>query len=231
MDIEERIIRAAYLTKVVRPPKQHLATFGSSKLDYYVVTDPVYTEWAEDKDESVIRKGSVTSNKPQLVTPQYMLNLDGFSTDAYRYMETLAQVYGANSPGILYQYKNDPKEMDIVSGKPFDVADNIARDLDESKRDDAVVITGVDELWDVSLLKFIYEYTGSSANSNAREMQAMGLLEPVADLGVPTGVVQWIEDMFKQVEHGMDPSVLHKELERWELFHIYERRFYALFRK
>ena len=231
MDTDERIARAAYLTRVVRHPKQHLATFGSSKLDYYVITDPVYQEWSQGQEESVIRQGSVTSDRPVLVTPYYMLNLDGFSEDAHQYMETLAREYGPNSPGILYRYKNDPGKLDIVSGKAFDVADRVTGGLDANKRDNTVVITGVDELWDISLLKFMYEYTSSSAHSNAREMKAKGLLEPVPNLDVPRGVVQGIEEMFKQVERGSDPAVLHKELERWGLFKTYEARFFRLLQK
>ena len=231
MDTEERIARAAYLTRVVRPPKQHLATFGSSKLDYYVITDPIYQEWSHGQEESVIRQGSITSNKPVLVTPTYMLNLDGFSEDAYQYLENLARIFGPNSPGILYQYKNVPGKMEIVSGKAFDVADRVTDDLDAKKRDNAVVITGVDELWDISLLKFIYEYTSSSAHTNAGEMRSMGLLDPVPGLDVPNGVVQRIEEMFNQVECGLDPKVLHKELERWGLFQTYEARFFRSLQK
>jgi len=231
MGAEERIARAAYLTKVVRAPKQYLATFGSTRLAYYVVTEPAYREWSPDEDESVVRQGTVTSNRPALVTPHYMLNLDGFSEDAYRYMEALAQRYGPNSPGILYQYKNEPGKLDIVSGKVQDVADRVVEDLSTNKQDSAVVITGVDELWDVSLLKFIHEYTGKSAMLNAREMESMGLLEPVPDLDVPRGVVQQIEEMFQQAKLGLDPSVLHKELLRWGLFKAYEARFYGLFGK
>ena len=231
MNAEERIRRAAFSTKVVRPPKQHLATFGSTRLVYYMVSEPSYREWSVDEDESVIRQGTVVSKRPALVTPQYMMNLEGFSEDAYRYMETLAETYGPNSPGILYQYTNEPGKLDIVSGKVQDVADRVAADLNNKKEDNAVVITGMDELWDVSLLKFIYEHTGSSAVSNAREMEGMGMLEYVADLDVPAGVVQRIEEMFQQVRQGSDPAALHKELVRWGLFQAYESRFLGLFGK
>ena len=231
MNAEERIRRAVFLTKVVRPPKQHLATFGSTRLVYYMVSEPSYREWSVDEDESVIRQGTVVSKRPALVTPHYMMNLEGFSEDAYRYMETLAETYGPNSPGILYQYTNEPGKLDIVSGKVQDVADSVADDLNNKKEDNAVVITGMDELWDVSLLKFIYEHTGSSAVSNAREMESMGMLEPVPDLDVPAGVVQRIEDMFQQVRQGSDPAALHKELVRWGLFQAYESRFLGLFGK
>ena len=71
MDAEERIARAAYLTKIIRVPKQHLTTFGASKLTYYVITEPTYQELALDEEESVIRQGS---KRPELVTPHYMLN-------------------------------------------------------------------------------------------------------------------------------------------------------------
>ena len=229
MNPEERIARAAYLTRVVRHPKKHLATFGESKLDFYVVTEPTYVElWPDQEAESVIRQGTVTASRPSLVTPHYMLNLEGFSKDAYRYLDAMAHRYGPNSPGILYQYKSEPRKMEIVSGAVFDVANRVARDLDTQDEDNAVVITGVDDLWDVSLFKFIYDYTSSSTVSNAREMGAMGLLQSVPDLGVPVGVVQRIDELFQQVKQGLDPGVLHRELVRWGLFKVYEARFFSL---
>ena len=194
-----------------------------------MVTEPTYGELLPEQEaESVIRQGTVTSNRPSLVTPHYMLNLEGFSEDAYRYLEAMAHRYGPNSPGILYQYKSESRKMDIVSGAVFDVANRVARDLDAHDDDNAVVITGVDDLWDVSLFKFIYDYTSSSAVSNSREMEAMELLQSVPDLDVPVGVVKRIDELFQQVQQGLDPGVLHRELVRWGLFKVYEARFFSL---
>ena len=31
-------------TRVIRPPRQALATFGTTSIDYYLVTEPIYSD-------------------------------------------------------------------------------------------------------------------------------------------------------------------------------------------
>ena len=215
------------LTRVVRLPRQYLATFGITRLRYYVVTKPLYQELVPSKDEAVVREGTVVAERPAMVTPTYMLNLEGFGDDARRYMEDLVRRLGPNSPGLLYQYRNEPQGMEIVGDEVSAVAQRIAGDLDSRSVDLASVIQGVDELWDVSLLKFIYEYTAASLSSNLGEMKTMGLLEPDPGTDLPRGAVKRIEEMFQQVAQGLDPAVLKTELDRWGLFEQYQDRFFA----
>lgn len=225
-------IRAIEKTAVVRFPKQHLATFGHTNIAYYVVTEPAYRDLAPEKREGVVRMGRVIAQKPAIVTPTYALNLQGFSPEAYEYLRHAARTQGPHSPGILYQYRNEAGKMDIVSGLTSDIARRISDDLDRRKEDLSVVMVGVDELWDVSLLKFIYEFTSSSMASNVQEFQSMGMLEPQAALGgVPRAAVLQIERLFREVEQGRDPEDLKRELDRWGVFEHYEGRFLGLFRR
>jgi len=230
-EAERRIWNAIQLTHVVRPPKQHLATFGVTNLKYYLVSEPSYKDLVPGEEESVIREGKVVSQRPTIVTPAYMMNLEGFGEEARKYMDSLVRSFGPNSPGLLYQYRNEPGGLDIVGGQTYAVAQRIANDLDKRGVDSAVVILGIDDLWDVSILKFIYEYTAASVASNVGEIQAMGLLDPHPEVDVPRGVVQRIEEMFHQVEGGLDPKLLHRELTRWGLFDHYQDRFLHLFRR
>jgi hypothetical protein len=230
-EADHRIRKALQLTQVLRPPKHHLATFGVTDLRYYLVTQPAYNELVPAEEESVIREGKVISQRPAIVTPTYMMNLEGFGADAKKYMESLVRRFGPNSPGIMYQYRNEPESLEIVGGEVFDVARRIADDLDERGVDSAAVILGVDELWDLSLLKFVYEYTAASVASNVGEIQAMGLLDPDPKVDVPRGAIQNIEELFRQAEDGLDPKVLHRELTRWGLFEYYQDRFLSLFRR
>jgi len=230
-EAERRIWNAIQLTHVVRPPKQHLATFGVTNLKYYLVSEPSYKDLVPGEEESVIREGKVVSQRPTIVTPAYMMNLEGFGEEARKYMDSLVRSFGPNSPGLLYQYRNEPGGLDIVGGQTYAVAQRIANDLDIRGVDSAVVILGIDDLWDVSILKFIYEYTAASVASNVGEIQAMGLLDPHPEVDVPRGVVQRIEEMFHQVEGGLDPKLLHRELTRWGLFDHYQDRFLNLFRR
>ena len=92
------------------------------------------------------------------------------------------------------------------------------------------IIKGQDELWDVSLLKFIYEITRSSMPANIGQMQARGLLNIDAS-GVPADVRLRIEESFKMVLHGeLEPHELKDELDRWGLFEEYEDRFLSIFK-
>ena len=228
-EIDPQIAKAIQLTRVIRPPKQHLATFGATNLRYYLVTEPSY-DLRPGEEESVVREGKVESHRPAIVTPTYMLNLEGFGDIARRYMESMVARFGPNSPGILYQYRNEPAGMEIVGGRVPVVAQRIADDLDQRGVDAAGVILGMDMLWDVSLMGFIYQYTAASLASNVGEMQSMGLLDPHPDINVPRGVIQRIEELFQQASEGLDPKELHRELVRWGLFDYYQDRFFRLFR-
>lgn len=232
VDREQEWMRAAEQTWVVRFPRQHLATFGSTNIAYYVVTEPIYQELDSGKREGVVRTGKVIAERPAVVTPTYAMNLRGFSSEAFEYLQELANRFGPNSPGILYQYRNEAEKTDIVSGNASEIAHRISDDLDRRQENMSVVMVGVDELWDISLLKFIYEFTSSSAAYNVQEFQARGLLEPQPNLGgVPRAAVPQIERLFQQVEQGGNPDALKEELDRWGLFEHYEDRFLSLFRR
>ena len=132
---EERIAAALAETRVVRQPQQHLATFGVTNLRYFLVTHPSYQEIAPNDAEAVIREGTVIAKRPEVVTPTYMMNLEGFGEEARRSMEMLAMSFGPNSPGLLYTYRNEATGMDIVSGEPDGVADRpVARLRKKLKR-------------------------------------------------------------------------------------------------
>ena len=129
MESEQDWRRALEQTQVVRPPKQLLATFGSTNIAYYVVTEPIYKDLdLNEQDEGVVRTGRVIAQKPSVITPTYALNLQGFSDEAYAYLRHLAQSYGPNSPGVLYQYRNETEKTDIVSGVPMEIARRIGDD-------------------------------------------------------------------------------------------------------
>ncbi len=232
MDINyERIQNAIKQTEVLRPPKQHLSTFGTTNVYYYLVTEPSYTEVTKETAETVVREGRVVAERPKIVTPYYLQHLEGFSGDARRYFEALISEHGANAPGLFYSYKNEPKELNIVSDNLLSVVDKLNEKID--KRGDALaaIVRGVDELWDVSILKFIYEITRSSVKDNLMQMGARGLLDVDAS-GVPAEVRMRLNGLFNLVERGeLEPRKLKEELDRWGLFELYEDRFLAIFKR
>ena len=223
MEADERIQYAIEHTEVVRPPEQNLTTFGSTNIYYYLVTELM-------ERVNVVREGRVIVAKPKIVTPSYLINLDGFSGQARRFIEMMEDKH-PHEPGIFYAYRNEPKEMNIVSEPMKEVVNTINRRIDSQHDPLSAIIKGVEELWDVSLLKFTYELTKSSIYNNVAEMNRKGLLS-VDEAGVPKDARNHIEELFQKTRQ--DPSrapELVGELRRWGLFPEYQDRFLSLFRK
>ena len=222
MDINERMKNALERTELIRPPRQHLATFGNTVLSYYVVTGLA-------DGVTVVRDGNVIAERPRIVTPSYLVNLEGFSQKARTYFSDIARGH-PDDPGIFYKYKNEAKKMNVVSEPLKQVISNLDARLEEEKNPLSAIIKGVEEFWDVSLVMFIYHLTSSSVSSNVAEFSSRGLLT-MDNSGVPGEARQHIEELFEMV--GLDiskASALVSELNRWGLFNEYQDRFFAMFR-
>ncbi len=217
-------------TVVVRPPRQALATFGVTTVTYHLVTATALTEDEDDPREAVIRTGTVTANRPQIVTPNYLLNLfQGFS-HGQEFARYLIENHGPNSPGLLYSYKNELKDTNVVSDPPDIVVRRITDELDRENQVHAAVIRGVDHYWDISLMKFIHDLTVGSLGQTIGDLGRHGLLG--SDNGIPRAARAQIDQMFAAVVSGeMKPVDLKNELDRWNLFDEYEDRFLGMFRR
>jgi len=227
---DERIMYAVSRTRILRAPRQSLSTFGSTIINYYLLTEPAYSELVTE-EETVVREGRVSSDRPRVITPYYLSRLEGFGENAKRYLDMIMGQYGPHVPGVLYSYKNEPRELTIVSDRLEVVASRLNETIEKKGDRLTAIVKGVDELWDVSLLKFISELTERSLRSNIVDLDRRGLLG-VDQSGLPFEARQRIENLFGEVDRGeCDPSVLKEELDRWDVFHEYEDRFLDLFRK
>ena len=219
--MEDKIKYALEQTELIRPARQTLSTFGNSIIDYYVVSELA-------SSLSVVREGRVIAERPRIVTPSYLTKVEGFSEHARRYIDMIARE-NLNEPGVFYRYKNEAKEMNIVSEPIKRVIDRLNALLDEQDNPLSIIIKGVEELWDVSLLMFIFELTRRSIPSNILDFQHKRLLD-VDNSGLPQDARDYIEYLFEQVrqDHSQG-SKLATELNRWGVFREYEDRFLALF--
>lgn len=223
MNIDEKILEAITNTRVLKAPKQNLSTFGSTNIYYYLITELV-------EHTSIIREGRVIAAKPKIVTPTYLINLEGFSGPAKRYIEMMAEK-NPQEPGIFYTYKNEPFTMNIVSEPTEQILEKIEKQINISGDPLTAIIKGVEEMWDVSLLKFTFELTQRSFYNNVIEMQRNGLFQ-IDQRGLPLDARRYIEELFQKTKQ--DPSYaseLVAELKRWGVFAEYQDRFFSLFRK
>lgn len=230
MESDERIRAAVLNTQIIRAPRQSLATFGVTNIYYYLVAEAAYNELING-NETVIREGRVIAERPRIVTPYYLSRVEGFSAEARKYFEMLMERYDPHSPGLYYAYRNEPKELNIVSDSLSAVVAKLNEEIDRKGDPLVSIIKGEDLLWDVSILKFIYELTERSVRENFFQLSQRGLLNIDAS-GVPADARIRIEGMFQLVERGeIEPADLKTELDRWGVFEEYQDRFFALFKR
>ena len=241
VEMNERIRYALEQTEILRPPRQLLSTFGSSVVHYYVLTEPVYAEIEKKSLETVIREGKITWGQPIILTPSYMLKVEGFSGEAREAFEMLARE-NPDLAGILYrmEFKKEFEKMDIASGSLKEIFRKLEAEIDKRGDPLSTIIKGVDELWDISLSKFIHEMMERSARfTQLPDLGRKGLIEidraghPIITrdaAGIPLSVKSEVEDLFDQVKRGgLDPSKLKQELDRWGVFEEYQDRFFDIF--
>lgn len=241
--MDKRIRYAFENSEVLKWPKQLLSSFGSSEVHYHVLTEPVYQEFTKGVTETVVREGKVSWYRPQLLTPDYILRIEGFSDEARKAFSSLANKM-PDIASILYrfQFKREVDSMNFVSGNLESVADKVSRDIEKRGDNLSAVIKGVGDLWDISLSKFILDMmTRSARQSQFPELQKRGLISynqfgqqvvSKDNSGIPIVAKREIESMFEQVKNGeMEPKDLKRELDRWGLFEIYQDRFFDLFKR
>jgi hypothetical protein len=222
MEADEKIQYAIENTRVIKPPRQKLSTFGTTNIYYYLITELM-------ESTNIVREGRVIAARPKIVTPNYLINLEGFSGSAKRYIELMTEMH-PHEAGIFYTYKNEPKEMNVVSTPVQDILDRITQQIENKGDPLTAIIKGVEDMWDVSLIKFTFELTRRSVESNYNEMQDRGLFN-IDSNGVPKDARNNIEELFERTrqDNSLAP-LLVSELKRWGLFTEYQDRFFSLFK-
>lgn len=172
-----------------------------------------------------------------------MINMSGFSGEARKAMQMIARE-NPDLAGLLYKMNYRKQSISTftiareIAAAEAQIRDNISDD----EQSLTVIIKGIDELWDVSLMKFIQSLMLKSAyKSQLPYYEDKGYLSTdekgysvvTRNLeGLPIAASEEIEKMFARVSSGTeDPAKLKQELDRWGVFNIYQDRFFDLFRE
>lgn len=239
----ERITNALRETEILREPDELISTTKPTTLSYYVLSEPVYLDVFENEGpETKVRQGKISWQKPRLMTPGYMHDMEGFSDEAKEVLKMLARK-SPDLAGILYQmkYKREEAVERTVSYKVMEAFRRLENRIKDEGESFTVVLKGVDELWDVSLMKYVQDLLIKSViKSQLPYYKNKGYLRQDKEGysitrnldGLPLFVQNEIESMFQEVKSGdLDPSILKRELDNWGVFPAYEDRFFNLFKK
>ena len=172
MHSEDDLQYALENTKVLVSPERRIETFGATSFHFYLVT-----ELMDHVDEIRIRDGRIQADRPQILTSENIarLTLEGFGEKARKFAELL-QSRNAAMLKYGFQIRKDDLSENLVHDSVEAVLDRVMSQVPESLRSTSAVIHGVDEGWEVCLLKFTVEMIQQSAGRNIQDFRRKGLL-------------------------------------------------------
>ncbi|MEI8343264.1 MAG: hypothetical protein WCH43_17220 [Verrucomicrobiota bacterium] len=161
-------------TQVILAPQRRIETFGSTSFRFYLIT-----ELMDSVNQVRVRDGRIHAERPQIVTPGHYskLMLEGFGEKAEAFAEWMRS--HSDQIAILkygFQFRKTDIQENIVHSNLEDVIDRVRRSVTETAEPLSAILQGVDDAWEVCLLKFTVDLIQQSAGGNLGDFRKRGLL-------------------------------------------------------
>ena len=161
-------------TKVVFAPDRRIDTFGSTHFRFHLVT-----ELMDQVGVTRVRDGRIEADRPQLITPGHYarLMLEGFGENAQRFADWLDS--RPEKPAVLkygFHFRKMNVVENILHASPEEATERIRNGLAKAEESLTAIIHGVDDAWEVCLLKFTIDLIQQSSGGNLTDFRRRGLL-------------------------------------------------------
>jgi phenylalanyl-tRNA synthetase beta subunit len=161
-------------TQVIVAPERQIATFGSTSFNFYLIS-----ELMDRVDQVRVRNGKIHAERPQILTPEHYcrLLLEGFGEKAQRYVDQLRE--HARNVAVLrygFQFRKTDVTEHTLRDSIEAVINRTKRRVETENEALSAVIQGVDDAWEVCLLKFTIDMIERSSGGNIGDFRQRGLL-------------------------------------------------------
>jgi hypothetical protein len=161
-------------TQVILAPERQIATFGNTSFEFHLIS-----ELMDSVNQVRIRTGRIDAERPKILSPEYFyrMMLEGFGEKAQEYVERLREQ--ARQIAVLrygFQFRKSGVTEKTVSASLQSVIDRTRRAVERAGDPNGAIIQGVDEAWEVCLLKFTIEMIERSAGENIGDFKRRGLI-------------------------------------------------------
>jgi hypothetical protein len=159
---------------VIVAPEQQIATFGHTSFKFYLIS-----ELMDRVDQVRIRNGKIHAERPQILAPEHYsrLLLEGFGEKAQRYVDQLRE--RVHDIAVL-RYGFEFRKTDVTEETLRDSIDAVIsrtkRQVENENELLSAVIHGVDDAWEVCLLKFTIDLIERSSGGNLGDFRKRGLI-------------------------------------------------------
>ena len=153
MDIEKAWEKALKYTEIIRPRVKPLNTFKTTHLTYVFLAESSVNE-----GDCVVRKGEVLVEKPSIILPPDLPQLEGFDfKDVSRQQQDMIinffLVRGIGFPSL--KYNNKTYSLDIYEGRLSQAIEKHTHELQKEENVTSGLVIGPEDCWQYSILIFV----------------------------------------------------------------------------
>ncbi len=160
-------------TVVLHEPDRLIDTFGTTNFEFQLITEPM-----DSVGKVRIREGRMEAERPRILRPEGYEEMffEGFGEQAAVFSDWFKQ--HGNLVFFKYGFNLAKKSFseEIVHESSAAVRDRILEEIRRSGSPSRALICGIDDSWEVSLIKFTMEMIGRSLRINAFDFKRRGLL-------------------------------------------------------
>ena len=174
MHSSDSIQYALEATNVLYEPDRRIETFGTTRFTFLLLS-----ELMDTAGQVRIRTGEVEATRPQIVRPEpyQSFETEGFGEEAAKFFEWMKE-NGHDLAFLKYgfQFRQGNVSEELVHDSMEAVRERV---LDEARRvGDPMnaVIEGVDDAWEISILRFTFDMVRQSYGINEFDFRRRGLL-------------------------------------------------------
>ena len=178
MHSPDSIHYALEMTKVLREPDRRIDTFGETRFEFQLIS-----ELMDRTGEIRVRTGSVEAMRPRILRPEPYrgIELEGFDDSARTRLEKMVEKLRAEGKDLAFlqygfQFKRGQVREEIFHDSIEAVRERVLDDIRRTGNPALAVIEGVDDAWEISILKFSFEMILRSHEINAFDFKRQGML-------------------------------------------------------
>lgn len=160
-------------TRVVVAPSNAIETYGQTSFRFRLVTEPM-----DEVGTVRLRQGMIHAERPRILAPQYVskLILEGFGERARDFAGWMEEQKDLHFLRYGFSLRKTDYSESILRESKDDLIDRLTQQLRSDADPMDTLIEGVDEGWEVCLMKFTMDLIQRSAGGNLAEWKRRGLL-------------------------------------------------------
>jgi len=172
----DNFLYAMETSRVLHEPDRRIATFGETRFQFQLVS-----ELMDSSGEVRIRSGEMEACKPLLIRPNPDMEWEGFDDESRERLARLLdnlQQQGMDLAFLQYgfRFRRSAVTEEIVKEPLEEVCARLREDVRRNGNPMLAILEGVDDAWEIALVKFSLEMIAQSHSINRFDLQRKNLL-------------------------------------------------------